>query len=97
MECAGVFASLSTSWLNLVGFVTRRGCGVWLRRGYVMSDLGLGPRDSRLSRFHILLGHLSVSLSSLVQFVVELVFCLLKLLYRLTDSAGELGQFLCSE
>src|SRR6516225_2395625 len=85
--------------LNLIGFIAwsnRRGP---LRRcsGSAQSTLVVGSRDSRLGRFHVRLRNLGIRLSSFVQFVVELILGFLKFLYRLTHSAGELGQFLGSE
>jgi hypothetical protein len=83
--------------LDLIGFIAGNDCGARLRRGDISSTLAVSSRYRRFSRFHIRLGNLRIRLSSLVQFVVELVLCFLKLLDRLTHSAGKLGQFLCSK
>src|SRR5215831_13086822 len=85
--------------LNLIGFIAGSNrCGP-LRRcsASARSTLVVGSRDGRLSRFHVRFRNLGIRLSSFVQFVVELVLSFLKFLYRLTHSAGELWQFLCSE
>src|SRR4030095_8980803 len=85
--------------LNLIGFIAGSNrCGP-LRRcsGSARSTLVVGSRDGRLSRLHVRPRNLGIRLSRFVQFVVDLVLVFLKFLYRLTHSAGELGQFLCSE
>src|SRR6476659_10129027 len=83
--------------LDLIGFIAGSHCDTRLRRGDARNPLVVSSRDGRFSRFHVRLGNLRIRLPSLVQFVVELVFCLLKLLDRLTHSAGKFGQFLCSK
>src|SRR5262249_1346992 len=85
--------------LDLIGFIARSDRCSCLRRCScsARSALVVSSRDGRLSRFHGRLGNLCLRLPSLMQFVVEIVLGLLKLLYRLTHSGGELGQFLCSE
>jgi hypothetical protein len=97
LDCAARRRVGFESWLNLIGFIAGSDCDTRLRRGDVRSTLAVSSRYGRLSRFHVRLGNLGIRLSSLVQFVVELVLCFLKLLNRLTHSSGELGQFLCSK
>src|SRR5690349_19349712 len=85
--------------LNLISPVAGSDCCGRLRRcsSRARSTLVVSSRDGRLSRFHVRRRNLSIRLSSFVQFVVELVLGFLKFFYRLTHSAGEFGQFLCSE
>src|SRR4026208_90361 len=76
--------------LDLIGFVAGNDCGTRLWRGDYGSTLAVNPRDGRFSRFHVRLGNLRIRFSSLVQFVVELVFGFLKLFDSLAHSAGRL-------
>src|SRR5436305_2212703 len=92
-------SSVDVEKLDLIGFIAGsdrfsclRLCSRSARRALVVTS-----GDGRLSWFYVRLGNLCIRLSSLVQFVVELVLGFLKLLYRLTHSAGELRQFFCAE